>query len=728
MTRTAIGSSAVLAAALALLPARASGQQGVIEGLRAVVDTNFSAVSTTVTDATGTETTTTSNNWLPRLTLNTEAMLYPNLRLSAGGIFEFNSVSSGTPGTPSTSLTRIRPFFELRSTNPLFSPGIGYYRRVNRASSSGQPSFTVVSEDYAGYLGWRPAALPQFDFQFVRTNLFDADRLDQDTTKDFGSVLSRYAINGLNTYYQGTYLDTNDRLRGVETRQVSNAGRVDYAAAFLRKRLQWNASYSVNHQTLTTMGSGQDGEVAVPVTPFAGVSGLSDTPVTAVLAQNPLLIDGNLTASAGINLGFPAPGTAAPARNVGLDFLSPAEIDRLWIWIDREVPAEIANTFSWEIYSSPDNLVWRRETLVALAPFGPFENRFQADFPAVTARFVKVVVRPLSGTVVDASRYPDIFVTEIQAFLTRPTADSRGTQERTVQSLNTDVRLRLLDTPLLYYEGSYWYNGVEPSSRRRDTLSNGLSVTHRFGRMMSAYGRGAYEQGVQPEGRRVAKVANATLTLDPLSTFTASLLYTGHDERLDDRPNDRQSVIVQTNTQLYRGVDVQFGFGWNFTTRETGEELRDRLLNLSAAVTPREDLVLTVNYVDTDTTLSRESLASGRFHTRRAYVTLVYDPTRTLHFVLAEEVVVTRGERTRTTHNIGANWAPFPDGSLQFIVAYNEALRAIQFGKERNFQSTVRWKFSRQSYLDFSYQRIKGAFLLQTTESRILGINLKLFL
>jgi hypothetical protein len=95
--------------------------------------------------------------------------------------------------------------------------------------------------------------------------------------------------------------------------------------------------------------------------------------------------------------------------------------------------------------------------------------------------------------------------------------------------------------------------------------------------------------------------------------------------------------------------------------------------------------------------------------------------------VLGGEVLAVTGQQTRTTLDIGANWAPFPDGTLQFVFDYNEALRALEFGKDRSALAAVRWNVSRRSYIDVSYQRTKSAFVLLTTESRIFSVRIRFF-
>lgn len=712
---------------LTSVPRLASGQDGLLEGLTMVLDTNVSSTTTKTTDnATGAVFTRTFDNLFPRLTVNAETMLYPSLRLSTGGVFEYNTLIS-REDRRDTTITRLRPFFELRSTSQILAPGIGYYRRAEHSRTRGGADVSFISEDYAGYLSWKPEGLPQTDFQFVRTNQFDANRVLLDTTKDFGTINSRYSYKSFNAYYLGSSLDSTDRTHGVNTHQISNGTRLDYSRSFADRRLVWNATYNAAHISLSTKADDASGEVAVPVIPSAGLSGLSDTPVTARLTPNPLIVDSNLTAGAGINLGLPPAGADTQARNMGLDFLNPAAINRLLVWIDRELPPEIARTFSWEVYTSPDNLLWIREATVPTAPFGLFENRFQIDFATVTARYVKVVTRPLSGAVPDASRYPDILVTEVQSFVTGSAVEIRDTVASTSQNFTTDVRYRILESPTLHYEGSYWYNDAGSASVSRQLLSNGLSITHRLGRMFGVYGRGALELGREPAGQRAATVTNATLTFDPITTFTGSLLYTGRNEQIDDRPNDQRGISVQTNSRLYRGVDLLFGFGWNFLTRPTGETLRDRFLNVAATVVPRPNLTLTVSYAGSMTTRSGTVVGLPEYRTRRTIATLSYDPVRTLHVVVAQEIVATDTERTRTFTNFGVNWSPFPDGSLQFFVAYDESLRPLEYGTERRFRPGLRWRFSRQSYLDVLYERLRTEFPIQTEETAIVSANLRLF-
>lgn len=726
MARPAATSLVVLAVALVARPAGA--QDGILAGLQKGLDSVFSVVSTTTTSASGTVARTETINVSPALTLNLSTLVYPGLRLTAGGVFEVNLFSTRTGGSDTRStITRARPFFLLRSTDPVFSPGFGYFRREERSRTAGQSDVKLVNDEYAAYLGWNPSGGPRSDIQFLRTHTFDGELAFQDVVRNFGSVVSNYTYRGIGAYYRGSLLDSNDRLQRMATRQRSHAGRLSHSGSAVGKRLLWNATYNVNYQSLRTDAGAKGGEVALPLTPFAGLSVVSDTPLTAQLGQNPALIDSNLTAGAGLNLGLPASPAPSRGQNIGIDFLNPTEVNRLLIWVDRELTAPVAASFSWEVYSSTDNLVWRREATIPTAPFGPFENRFQIDFPAITTRYVKVVTAPLSVVVQDASRYPEIFVTEIQAVLRRQATDLSTRVTQTTHLVNADVRMRLLDAPSLYYEGSFLLNGPDRLGRTSDTLSNGVSVNHAFGRMVSLYARGAREQGRQSQGDRVATLTNATLTLQPVPTIRTSFLYTSQDERVAGAANDRRAFIVQNSAQVYRGVDVLVGFGWNAATRESGEVSHDRLANVSATIVPRQRLSFTLSYDGRLTERSGRFVGDPRTSSQRLYASVAFDPLRTVRLVVAEEVFAVTGQQTRTTTDIGVNWSPFQDGTLQFIFASNAALRALEFGRDRSTLGTIRWNVSPRSYIDVSYQRTRMEQIFQTTESNVFSVRVRLF-
>ena len=80
----------VVTAALLVVSTVADAQDGIFGNLQKSLDSSFSSVSTRVTDVSGVSTTVETKNINPRLTLNLDSLVYPNLRLNAGGVFEVN--------------------------------------------------------------------------------------------------------------------------------------------------------------------------------------------------------------------------------------------------------------------------------------------------------------------------------------------------------------------------------------------------------------------------------------------------------------------------------------------------------------------------------------------------------------------------------------------------------------------------------------------------------------
>ncbi len=157
----------------------------------------------------------------------------------------------------------------------------------------------------------------------------------------------------------------------------------------------------------------------IQLVPFAGLAGINDTSHLGALTANSALIDGNLTVSSGINIGQ-APSLSGDfrQRNMGLDFGVQTTVSTIYVWVDRPLPPVVVNSFSWDIYTSPDNQNWFFAQTVFPAYFSQFANRFEISFSTVSARYVKVVTRPLAIAVIPPPGFDvsNIFITEVQAF------------------------------------------------------------------------------------------------------------------------------------------------------------------------------------------------------------------------------------------------------------------------------------------------------------------------
>jgi hypothetical protein len=702
------------------------------DSVRGTLDLNYSTLTSKTTDATGFTTKTDTTSYNPRFTLNIDKTIYPNLRLIAGGIAEKIVTDSETNDQDTkTTLARIRPFIDLRLNTPFYTAGVGYSRREETVKTSGVPSITDVNEEYNAILGWRPVGFPSWELRYRRANTFDEDRSFQDINQDFVSLISKHVYKAFTIDYLGTYTKTRDNIVDLETENLLNSAKLGYASTFFNNRVSLYTTYNYTHQKVNTVTAGS-GLVSLQIFPLQGLFTIDDTPSDGPpLGPAPALTDGNLTASTGINIGVPPPGGDDRPRNIGLDFGITTDVNQLLVWVDRELPVTISNSFSWQVFTSPDNLNWTLIATIPSAPFGQFENRFEVNFPNATARFVKVVVSPLTqaeAALVPTFANPNaINVTELQAFVRTPAADVQGSAKRTSQIYNLDTKTRILDFPTLFYDLSYFLNKVDPSGQKRTTLSNGFSGIHRFSRIFSTTAKVAREDGQEQDEKRVAYVFNAAVNADFLRALRSSLVVSGRDEEVDGRPSNNYSVILNNTAELYKGIDVNLNGGMTFSKEETGGRQQGTLFNFISTITPRRDLTLNLNYSDTITRRSGGGRESSTGHTQRGEVTVSYNPFRTLNLLGRIEIIAQTGEDTRITKNYGLNWVPFPDGALQFNFVYDEEIRSEDNSLNRIIAPTLRWNITKRSYVDLTYQIIKSETDTQKADSKVISSNLKIF-
>jgi hypothetical protein len=630
----------------------------------------------------------------------------------------------------------MRPYIYLTLKDPLYEASIGYNRREDTTKVTDTPRFTLINDDYLAILKWRPEGLPSIEAQYERTNTYDEKRQVQDTTKDFISVLARYGYKGFDIRYQGTYTDTDQKLSFLETKDMLHSAWLSYSDSFFNRRVSVSTSYNVNYEQIKTSTSapGTGGTVNIQLFPLAGLSLNDNTATPLTLGPNPALIDGNLLASAGINIGLPPLGGDIRARNIGLDFFVPTEVNQLLVWVDRDLSSApaIADSFSWDVYISSDNLNWTHHAGPILpAPFGPFQNRFEIDFPNVTTRYIRVVTSPLTLAVPGAASFPDIFITELQAFLRQPVGGTSGEKSfkitRTSHNFYFDSKTRILDIPTLYYELDYFYTRIDPDGQVRYTVSNGLSVNHRFTRFLSGRARVAREDGEEQKKRRSAWIYDAALEVTPLKTYTERLVFSGRDETIGGRRNNNNSIILYNILQLYKGLEVNLNVGQNFSKDESGLRTNETDFQILATVIPHPALNMTLDYKYSIIDQSGGNSANGSGNQQTGEFILSYRPFRTLYFVATIDLSTTPSQGTHVTQNYGFNWSPFPDGALQFRFFYNENL-ATGGVKERIINPGVRWNITKRSYLDLSYQRNTNTSASQKIEENFFNAQLKIFL
>jgi hypothetical protein len=427
------------------------------------------------------------------------------------------------------------------------------------------------------------------------------------------------------------------------------------------------------------------------------------------------MVDGNVAAGTGINLGLPTPGGDARFRNMGLDFLVATEINTLYVWVDRDV-AQVADTFSWRIYTSSDNRNWDLRQTVVPAIYSPTFNRFEIRFPNVNDRYVKVVTSPLAPAVPFASSFPDILVTELQSELRRPASEVKGKQTSTLQTGTVDFRAVLLESLGLTYELTYFFTKKDPGEMLY-SLSNGLSFFRQFNKVFSGRGRVAFENGEDQAGNREALLFTASLAAVPLQTLSHSLTFSGKEETVAGKKNSEVSILLYNTAKLYEGIDANLGGGISFQEGGTGGKNRNSQVNVGATFVPNRKVTFTLLYNGSESVASGGDLpGDNTTYTHAGEADLSITPVKTMYLFGSYRVERSSASPRRNILNYSLNWAPFPDGTLHLTFYYNETVRSDDT-KERSIAPSLRWYFRPRSYLDLTYQNQKSEAPAQTTSS-----------
>jgi hypothetical protein len=735
--------SFLLALALVfVLFAKEGVAQGLFQGISGSLEFNYNYLTSKTTDATGNTVKINAQTYYPRFQLDVNTDIFPNLRLMAGGIAEGFITDLKSDGSDiRTTQLNFRPYIDLTLRTPFYWASMGYVRRQQTTEATNLPSITLIRDEYYGILGWRPEGLPFMELQLRKRDSYDDAKSILNTTEELISLNSRYQYKGLLLDYYGTYLHTKDEVRNLDIVQQTHTGRASYSDSFLDKRVAVSTNYNISYQETTTkstkQGLADQGFVTSQAFPTGGFFAIDDTPLDGALNPNPALIDGDLAASAGINIGLP-PGVDTSLRNTGLDFTNPTEVNRLLLWVDRDLStaSDIVNFFSLnlKVYVSSDNLNWVAWPIIPPITFGPFENRFEIKFANVVPprRYIKVVTPPLSAAVPGAFGFPNIFITELQAFLDTSTITLQNNRQNKISTIthnyDLDLKMRILDNPSVFYEFYGYYNNRQNAvHEQRYTISNAFYTFHRFNEVFSGRARVAVENGEEVDEKRFAYIYDVALIADPLRTLHNSLVVNGRNEEIGGKPNDLNSVFLYNTAQLYKGIDVSLNGGVNFRKEETEETGRDFIITFQANIVPHRTLTLGLNYNNTISRRSGGDQGSASTTTRILDINLNYNPFRTLNLFAYLQYVSESGQKDRILQNYAINWMPFPDGALQFNIAYNENYRSEDHLTERIFVPSVRYYLSKRSYIQVSYQLIRSRSDIQKIDSNLFSTSLKLY-
>lgn len=657
-----------------------------------------------------------SHDLLGEYRLNLKHELLPFLRYSAGGFVNDRRGFNNTNGVEaSQSLLGSNVFGILSIGQQFFGVDLGYNRRSLTSDGSNVESQTVINESISLAGHWLPEGLPGIHLRYNRVAGYDMQRFFQDTQSDSLQVSAVYdTISQLDVRYLFGYQATSDNLTGTDSQSLTHSARASYRDSFFNKRLSVSADYSVVSREIRTQAGSADGKIYNREYVVEGLSLIErfpDDPMKDTLNVNPGLIDGNLTSSASINLGYDVSvGGDTDPRDLGGTFADATrEVNTVYVWVDRRLPDSVAQHFTWSVYISDDNVNWTAVALAGPTIFDAIYDRFEISFESVKSRYVKVVTSPLASTATVDPQFRDINVTELQFFLVKLVSEMAPETTDTRSVANATIVAKLTKSGSLQADASF-YLSLDHTGSRLPTyrVSEGLTFHHQLSKVM-VLGRVGRDDSDEGKGHVGTLLWNASAAYRPLKTLRHSLAYNGNWRQKDTGTSMVNSVNIFNRGDLYDGISLLFSAGYSLTDTDLGQRQHSFLSRVGTSLTPHRTLTLTGTYAfNKNYTTAGEEEPTNRF-SDSVNASLSFTPVPAL--MLSAQLSHRRTPDARLLASFSASLAPFPDGALRFSAIYTETIDPASDRLSRRAGSSVRWNIRPGLLLDsnFSYLGTEAA-------------------
>ncbi|MFP3938837.1 MAG: hypothetical protein ACLF0P_00895 [Thermoanaerobaculia bacterium] len=538
----------VLRAALAALVVIATGAPGPAGGAEL---SGSAQVSVGSTDVDGEETDVVDQQY----SFDLFQRFTPYLSLRAGA--SVLDLATETPGGPDFDRRSREPRLELLYNRSAVSARLAVRDRVAEGSSAAD-EFEVRS--YLGHLVWRTPWGPVVTVDARdESNVADVALFGRDTgTRTVtGSLLwNRRLWSG---GYSVQRLELDNRLSGLELDQTRHDLRFDAGRRFLDEHLAVSFGSRVTRlERSETVPLGAD--PAEPVPARQGLFAVDTSPAEGSLEPAPGLVDGELQAPAASGAEI---GGANTFRNLGVDLGLALPVTRLEVTVDAPSGADVL----WEVWHSPDNLLWQRVPGVVRS-WDPALLRYTLAFPETTDRFFKAVN-------VTANPAVDVAVTELRA-LRDVDRLAPGGGEATLYQADLSAFYRPSERFSLRVDvgASEDENLTGSVARRRfEEVHGGARMEVallRDLRFRAGYRYQDYENRVEPVLLRTESLYDAGLAWTPLPTVEARLTTSTRDES-----DERQRVRLLRTTRL--AVDTELLPDLDLLTELERSSLEDSL-------------------------------------------------------------------------------------------------------------------------------------------------------
>ncbi|MBA3015988.1 MAG: hypothetical protein KKD63_06555 [Proteobacteria bacterium] len=309
-------------------------------------------------------------------------------------------------------------FFNLSGTaNEEFSDSV-HGDRSNRSLAANWNSA------WGRQVWWLPGVNLNFNQNWqqdsLTPSLLDAESTNQGASLDWDLLLAR-------VFYRYNTSESSNQIFGNEHQTKDQLARIETDASFWQGKGSVSLSQQIANVKTDSLARVVGGFALLPVSVSAYHGEAVPNPVT--LSVNGALTDGDRDGVA-VTVNNPV-----HPMNIGLR-INFQQIDRIYLYTETALSTAISAQFTWDLYTSNNNIDWVLVQTSISGVYNTFEKRFEFVIPPQVKEFVKLVA--VNDPAITAVNF-----TEIEAFQAIAASSSTVALNNTYDTYQTNASMNL---------------------------------------------------------------------------------------------------------------------------------------------------------------------------------------------------------------------------------------------------------------------------------------------
>ncbi len=605
-----------------------------------------------------------------------------------------NATETEETGTDEQKTTRLFPRFRLNITNDYFDANGGYQLNERGLDVLGMTSdeSRLTTENWNANFITRSVKYPKLQFRYDENRTYDYELPHEtDTRSEIYEATADYTYKFLNFTARRSENEIENFVQDKESTETATTseGRVEFRKSFWGNRITSSGNYRWTEQETERVAIGAEARFLDERDRWAGLYVLTGT---GALDDTPALIDGNIAAGAGIDIG----SSGDTDQNIGAELVRTEEVEEIWIYTEQKYTDNTNTPVQWDVYlSDDDNVTWDLIETNATSEYIQEEQRFKISFTPTSAKFFKVVNTTKASFI-------NLYVTEIKLFGTTIEPVSTHTRENII----FDAGIRPVDWMRVTYNFTQDKSETDPDSRTTRLTAHNISARadadlHKYLKAWAQYQK-RLEYDDTESDRRSTDTYSLHFDSSPLETLNSSLSINHSAPKKGSVTQSRTtSSLLHIAAELREGVDLSVDGNLNYTENlVTPTETFIRTVNSDLRLKLTRALTTEIKYTtDWTTTCDSDNIeTSARNSTVRT--DLYYRPVRSFYFRWSYELQRSSGGEESTVNQYNINWVMTEKLRLNmdYRIDRNSEVKTI-------YSADLAWNLSKVFVLRCEYDR-----------------------